>query len=98
MKGRSLLERIGIVLVVLGHDLPHVRAGRDLERADVAPAEVHAVVADVAAAPEPLSDYDAVARADGDLGLEMGVPDREDVLVDLEVVGDHVLLTGSLVL
>src|SRR5206468_2182047 len=60
------------VLVVLGHDLPHVTAGRGLERADVAPAEVHAVVADVAPAVEVITDDDAVARTDRDLRLENG--------------------------
>ena len=43
-----------VCLVVLVDHLPHVRAGRDLERADVAPAEVHAVVAEVGAAIELL--------------------------------------------
>ena len=35
---------------MLGDDLPHVRAGRRLESTDVAPAKIHPVVADVAAA------------------------------------------------
>ena len=91
-------ERNGLVLVVLGHDLPHVRAGRDLERADVAPAEIHAVVADVAAAPELVPDDDAVPGPDGDLRLEMGMADREDVLVHVEIVGDDLLLDRGIVL
>src|SRR2546421_3868359 len=39
-----------VVLVMLGDDLPHVRAGRRLESTDVAPAKIHPVVAYVAAA------------------------------------------------
>ena len=45
-----------VVVVMLGVDLPHVRPGRDLESADVAPAEIHAVVAEVAAAVEIIAD------------------------------------------
>src|SRR5439155_19379308 len=73
-------ERNGLIAVVLRHHLPHVRARRDLERADVAPAEVHAVVADVRSAPELIAHDDAVAAADGDLALEVRVTDREYVL------------------
>src|SRR5581483_5922475 len=58
-----------VVVVVLGDDLPHVGAGRRLERADVAPAEVHPVVADVAAAVEVLAHHHAVTAADSQLGL-----------------------------
>jgi hypothetical protein len=70
-------------LVVLVDDLPHVRAGRDLERADVAPAEVHAVVAEVGAALEVLAGDAADAGADGELRLIGRVPDRHHVLVDV---------------
>ena len=92
-------QRHGLgVLVVLRHDLPHVRAGRDLEGPDVPPPEVHAVVADVATVPEPVADDDAVARADRDLGLEVGVADRQDPLVHLDALRDDVLLAGRLTL
>src|SRR2546430_13938861 len=46
-----------LIAVMLGDDLPHMRAGRRLERTHIAPAEVHPVVADVAAAFEILA-YD----------------------------------------
>ena len=68
-------------LVVLVDHLPHVRAGRDLERADIAPAEVHAVVAEVGAAIEFGAGHAADAGAHGELGLVGGVPDRHHVLV-----------------
>ena len=87
-----------LIVVVLGDDLPHVGARRRLEGADVPPARVHPVVADVAAAVEVGPDDDAVAAADGPLRLELGVADRHDVLVDLEVVGDDLLLAGRVVL
>src|SRR5262245_6722679 len=70
-------------LVVLVDDLPHVRAGRDLERADIAPAEVHAVVAEVGAAIELRTGDAADRRAHGQLGLVAGMPDRHHVLVDV---------------
>ena len=85
-----------LVVIVLGDDLPHVGAGRRLERADVPPAGVHAVVADVAPAVEIRADDDAVAAADRPLRLELRVPDRHHVPVDLEVVGDDLLLAGRL--
>ena len=90
-------EGHGLVFVVLRHDLPHVRAGRDLECADVAPPEVHPVVADVAAAPELVAHHDAVPRTDRDLRFEVGVADWEDVLVHVEVVGNDLLLDRGLV-
>src|SRR5690606_23520665 len=52
-------------LVVLVDDLPHVGTGRDLERADIAPAEVHAVVAKVRAAIELLAGHAADAGTYG---------------------------------
>ena len=79
-----------VILVVLGDHLPHVRARRDLEGADVAPAEVHAVVAEVGAAAEIFAGHAPDARADGELGLELGVARRHDELVDvLRVLDDH---------
>ena len=86
-----------LVVIVLGDDLPHVSAGRRLKRADVPPAGVHAVVADVAPAVEIRADDDAVAAADRPLRLELRVPDRHHVPVDLEIVGDDLLLAGRLV-
>jgi len=85
-----------LVPVVLGDHLPHVRAGRGLEGADVAPAEVHAVVADVAAAMEVVADHHTVAAADGELGLLRGVANCGHVLVDVQVIGDHDLLARRL--
>ena len=83
-----------VFLVVLVDHLPHVRAGRDLERADIAPAEVHAVVAEVGAAIEILAGDAADARADRVLRLVGRVPDRHHVVVDLFRVLDHDLLAG----
>ena len=79
-------------LVVFVDHLPHVRAGRDLERADVAPAEVHAVVAEVGAALEMLAGDAADAGADRQLRLVGRVPDRHHVLVDVLRILDHHLL------
>src|SRR6476619_2980392 len=85
-------------LVVLVDDLPHVRAGRDLKRADIAPAEVHAVVAEVRAAIEFRAGDAADGRAHGELGLVGGVTDRHDVLVHVLRILDDVLLARRLVL
>ena len=85
-------------LVVFVDDLPHVGAGRDLKRADIAPAEIHAVVAEVGAAIEFRSGDAAYARAHCELGLVGGVPDRHHVLVHIFRRLDHVLLAGGFVL
>ena len=85
-------------LVVLVHHLPHMRAGRDLERADIAPAEVHAVVAEVGAAIEFRSGDAADGGAHGELGLVGGVTDRHHVLVHVLRILDDVLLARRLVL
>ncbi len=53
-----------LVAVGFGDDLPHVAARRDLEGADVAPAEIHAVVAEVGAAAEGAAGNAADAGAD----------------------------------
>ncbi len=87
-----------IFLVVFVGDLPHVRAGRNLERADIAPAEIHAVVAEVGAAIELVEADAADARADGQLGLIRGVPDRHHVFVDVLGVHDDVLLNRGFAL
>ena len=81
-----------VFLVVLVDHLPHVRAGRDLERADIAPAEIHAVVAEVGAALELLAGDAADAGTDRQLGLIGGVPDRHHVFVDVVRLARHVLL------
>ncbi len=87
-----------VFFVVLVHHLPHVRAGRYLERADIAPAEVHPVVAEVGAAIELGPGDAADGRADGELGLIRRVPDRHHVLVHVLGILDHVLLARRLVL
>ena len=87
-----------VVFVVLGLNLPHVRARRRLERADVAPPEIHPVVADVAAAVEVRTDDTADPAADRQLGFERGVTNRRDVLVDVEIVGDDLFLTRRVAL
>ena len=92
-------QRDGVfVAVMLGDHLPHVGTGRDLEGADIAPAEIHAVVADMAAAIEIIADHAGDAGTDGQLGLELGVADGGDVFVDVEIVGDHLLLARRPVL
>ncbi len=85
-------------LVVLVDHLPHVRAGRDLERADIAPAEIHAVVAEVRAAIELLTGDAADGRTHGQLGLIGRVSDRHHVLVHVLGTLDHVLLARRLAL
>ena len=45
---------------------------------------------------EVLADDHAVAAADGQLRLELGVADGHDVLVDVEIVGDDLLLASGL--
>ena len=87
-----------VVLVVFVRHLPHVRAGRDLERADIAPAEVHAVVAEVGAAIELVEADAADAGADGQLRLVGGVPDRHHPFVHVLRVLDDVLLHRRLAL
>ena len=54
-----------VVFVMLGDDLPHVRAGRRLESTDVVPAKIHPVIADVAAAFEVIANYATDAAANG---------------------------------
>ena len=81
-----------VVLVVLVRHLPHVGAGRDLERADIAPAEIHAVVAEVGAAIELVEADAADPGADGQFGLVGRVPDRHHVFVDVLGIEHHVLL------
>src|SRR5207247_5697678 len=74
-QSKAHCQRNGLlVFIVFGDDLPHVRAGRRLKRAHVAPARVHPVVADVAAAVEILADNDTIAAADRFFGLESCVP------------------------
>ena len=87
-----------VVVVVLGDDLPHVRARRRLERAHVAPAEVHAVVANVAAAVEVRSVDHAVAAAHGQLTFLSRVADGHDDLVDVQLACQDFLLTRRVAL
>ncbi len=87
-----------VLLVVFVDHLPHVRAGRDLERADIAPAEIHAVVAEVGAAIELRAGDAADAGADGQLGLVGGVADRHQPFVYVVGLLDHVLLARRLAL
>ncbi len=84
-------DRLILLVVFVGH-LPHVRAGRNLERAHIAPAEIHAVVAEVGAAIELVEADAADAGADGQLGLVYGVPDRHHVRVDVLRIEHDVLL------
>src|SRR5438105_5051151 len=56
-----------VVFVMLGNDLPHVRSGRSLKGADITPAKIHPVVADVAAAFEVIANHTTDAAADGQL-------------------------------
>ncbi len=72
-----------VFLVIFVDHLPHMRARRDLERADIAPAEIHAVVAEVGAAIELRAGDAADAGADGELGLVGGVTDRHHPFVDV---------------
>ena len=85
-----------VAAVSLAHHLPHVRAGRYLERADIAPAEIHPVVSDVGAVVERLAGDAPDAGADRQLLFQRGMADRYEVFVDVGRVGDHHLLTGRL--
>ncbi len=87
-----------VFLVIFVDHLPHVRAGRDLERADIAPAEIHAVVAEVGAAIELRAGDAADAGADGQLRLVGGVADRHHPFVDVVRLLDHELLARRLAL
>jgi len=75
-------HRLVVVVVFVDH-LPHVRAGRDLERSDIAPAEIHAVVAKVGAALELRAGDAADAGPDGKLRLVGGMADWHHPLVDV---------------
>src|SRR5207253_2610019 len=83
-------------LIMLGDDLPHVRTGRGLECADVAPSRIHAVVSDVAAAVKVITDHDAVAAADSQFRLESRMANGHHPLVYVEVVCDDGFLRGSI--
>ena len=86
-------DRYRLVLFVVFVDhLPHVRAGRNLERAHIAPAEVHAVVAEVGAAIELRTSDAADAGADRQLRLVGGVADRHQPFVYVIGLLDHELL------
>ena len=87
-----------VFLVIFVDDLPHMRAGRDLERADIAPAEIHAVIAEVGAALELRAGDAADAGADGELGLVGGVADRHHPFVDVVRLLDDELLARRLAL
>ncbi len=87
-----------IFLVIFVDHLPHVRAGRNLERADIAPAEIHAVVAEVGAALELRAGDAADAGADGKLGLVGGVADRHHPFVDVVRLVDDEFLARRLAL
>src|SRR3974390_3892745 len=75
-----------------------MRAWRDLECADVAPAEVHAIIAEVCTAIELIKADAADARADCKLGFVGRVPNRHHVFVDVIRVEYDVLLYRSLLL
>ena len=81
-----------LLAIGLADHLPHVAARRDLERADVAPAEVHAVVAEVGAAGERAAGDAADAGADRQFLLQRGMPDRNEIGVHVRRLLDHDLL------
>ena len=87
-----------VFLVIFVDHLPHMRAGRDLERADIAPAEIHAVIAEVGAALELRAGDAADAGADRELELVGGVADRHHPLVDVVRLLDDEFLTRRLAL
>src|SRR5262249_3102020 len=87
-----------IFFVIFVHHLPHVRTGRDLERADIAPAEIHAVVAEVGAALELRTGDATNPGADGEFRLVGGVADRYHPFVDVARILDDVFLAWRLAL
>src|SRR5690606_18201813 len=80
----------------LADHLPHVRSRRNLERADIAPTEVHAVVTEIRTTAECITGNEADTRTNGQLGLKVGVTDRNQVLVHIGRVLDDNLLRKSL--
>ena len=83
---------------MFGHHLPHVRARRDLEGADIAPAKIHAVVAQVGAAVEIITDNTTDPGTDGHFAFQLGVTNGRDPLIDVEVIGNYVFLAGRFIL
>src|SRR5712691_7999516 len=83
---------------MLGDDLPHVRTRRSLKGTHIAPAKIHTVVPDVAAAFEIVADDTTDATADGQLRFQFGMTNRSDVFVDVQIIGYDLLLTRSFVL
>jgi hypothetical protein len=73
---------------MLGHDLPAVRAGRDLKGAHIAPAEIHPVIGHVGTAFEILTGEQTLTGPDGELRFIGRVPDRNHVFVDVGRVLD----------
>src|SRR5208283_2724956 len=87
-----------IVSVILVRHLPHVRAGRNLERTDIAPTEIHAVVTEIGAAIELVETDAANPGTDGELGLVSRMADRHHVLVNVIWSEDDMLLHRRLLL
>jgi hypothetical protein len=80
------------------YHLPHVRAGRDLERADITPAKVHPVVTEVRSAIEIITNDAADAGSDSKFAFEFRVADCRNPFIDVQVVGDDMFLTRCFVL
>ena len=70
-----------VVFVVFADDLPHMRAGRDLKSSDIAPAKVHAVIAEIGAAVEIFAGDQTIAGTDGQFGFDVGMTDRHDKVI-----------------
>ena len=75
-----------------------MRARRDLEGAGIAPAEIHAVIAEVRAAAEIIAGDHPYARADGELRLMIGMAHRHHIIVHILRVLDHHFLTRRVLL
>src|SRR5579863_3580366 len=83
---------------MLRDHLPHVGTWRCLERADVSPPEVHAVISNVAAAVEIVSDDTADSAPHGQFCFQGGVSDGRYVLIYIQIVLNYLFLTRRVAL
>ena len=72
--------------------------GRNLESPDIAPAKVHPIVAEVGPTVEVLTGNQPVPRADGQLGLKVGMANRNDEFVRLRGLLENFFLDRRILL
>src|SRR5689334_1321652 len=74
---------------MLRNDLPHVSAGRRLKGTNIPPSGIHSVVPDMASTVKIFANDNTVAAANGHLRFQGGMPDGQNPLIHIEVVGDN---------